>query len=282
MSSLFSNYTPLPTPTGTGIYSELISDFRQMLLMDPIMKAMWDGTMRWGDIPGIIDYSNEKSSRRSSIASESSEDEYDLLRICSKPTGTSKPTDTSSSSRVTKPVTKSDTPQVPAFEFGRLTLIARNLPRDIKIQQLRYAFEKYGPIKDIYIPKNMDKISPYFGTIKGFALIKFLNPEHSAKAYQSEYGKLTIGRNNVAIEFAKYDQDDTERSEPVENGWKPDQKSSEPFEKGYKPEPAKVAQLNTFKPKEQTYRTQKSYDTKKWFYNTDGELVDKNGMPYGF
>lgn len=97
-------------------------------------------------------------------------------------------------------------PVIPPVVPGIKTLIARNLPRDITIQQLRFAFEKYGPVKDIYIPKNMDRSSPYFGTTKGFALIKFLNADHTAKAFTSEYGRLAIGRNNISLEFAKEDR----------------------------------------------------------------------------
>jgi hypothetical protein len=106
--------------------------------------------------------------------------------------------------------TESWTPVKPsksiATSNGIKTVITRNLPRDITVEQLRAVFEKYGPIKDIYIPKNMDKSSSYFGTIKGFALIKFLNPLHSTAAYNNEYGKLTIGRNKITVEFAKEDR----------------------------------------------------------------------------
>jgi hypothetical protein len=52
----------------------------------------------------------------------------------------------------------------------------------------------------------MDKSSPYFGTVKGFALIKFLKPEHSAEAFRGEYGRLTINKNNISVEFAKEDR----------------------------------------------------------------------------
>jgi hypothetical protein len=52
----------------------------------------------------------------------------------------------------------------------------------------------------------MDKSSSYFGTIKGFALVKFLKPSDSAKAYENEYGRLTLGKNNITVEFAKEDR----------------------------------------------------------------------------
>ena len=182
----------------TSVADSLAMDFDKMMLDDPIMKALWDGTMQWGDIPGICDV--KPSERRESIASE--ESEPDITTICSH------------SRRVafaSKPVVKHYAPEpvaveVPPFTPGIRTVITRNLPRDVRVDQLRAVFEKYGPIKDIYIPKNMDKSSQYFGTIKGFALIKYLNPANSAAAYQNEYGRLVLGKNNITVEFAKEDR----------------------------------------------------------------------------
>ena len=86
------------------------------------------------------------------------------------------------------------------------TVIARNLPRDISLDTLRAIFAKFGPIKDIYIPKNMDKASPYYGTTKGFALIKYISPSDSLAAYNSLYNNLTISKKMITIEFAKEDR----------------------------------------------------------------------------
>jgi hypothetical protein len=185
------------------IFKELADDFKQMMIHDPIIHALWNGKMKWGDIPGILTVKPRRDSIVSAVSDES--EEYDLVRLCSH------------NRRVAftdKPLTKHYNinqapvcaPTVPPFTHGIKTVIARNLPRDVTVQTLRAVFEKYGPIKDIYIPKNMDKSSQYFGTIKGFALIKFLNPDHSANAYSSEYGRLTLGKNNITIEFAKEDR----------------------------------------------------------------------------
>lgn len=167
--------------------------FQFMMLDDPILKALWEGTVAWGDIPGICDA--KSTSRRSSISSE--ESEPDVARICNKRRVSERPVvkDAALAERI-----------VPAYTPGIKTVITRNLPRDVRVEQLRAVFEKHGPIKDIYIPKNMDKSSPYFGTIKGFALIKFLKPADSARAYENEYGRLVLGKNNITVEFAKEDR----------------------------------------------------------------------------
>ena len=94
---------------------------------------------------------------------------------------------------------------VPPFPYGRCTLIAKNLPRDIDVNELYTIFEPYGPICDIYIPKNADRSSPYFGTIKGFAKIQFLSPDDSAAAYNAEWSLLSIRGNNIAVEPANAD-----------------------------------------------------------------------------
>jgi FUS-interacting serine-arginine-rich protein 1 len=83
------------------------------------------------------------------------------------------------------------------------TLIIHNIPRDCRVTDLRYLFEKYGPIRDIYIPRNMDRSSRLYDTIKGFALIKFFNAMDAQSAYDAEFGRLYIGFRLISIEFAK-------------------------------------------------------------------------------
>lgn len=179
---------------------DFTATFARWRAEDPILDALWEGTLAWGDIPGICD--DKPRTRAESVSSD--ESEPDILTICSH------------SRRVKfadKPAVKHFSKEdaiaervVPAYTPGIKTVITRNLPRDISVEQLRTVFEKYGPIRDIYIPRNMERGSPYFGTIKGFALIKFLKPTDSARAYESEYGRLTIGRNNITVEFAKEDR----------------------------------------------------------------------------
>ncbi len=137
---------------------------------DPIMKALSSGTMAWGDIPGICD--EVPRDRSPSVSSEESEPE--VVRICShsrRVRFADKPT---VKEFVTVKEIATVAPVVPPYTPGIKTIITRNLPRDISEMKLRSIFEKYGPIRDIYIPRNVDSTSPYFGTIKGFALIKFL------------------------------------------------------------------------------------------------------------
>lgn len=86
------------------------------------------------------------------------------------------------------------------------TLILHNIPRDCSVDDLRNLFEKHGPIRDIYIPRNLDAKSEYYGTVKGFALIKYLTNAGAKKAYESEFGRLYIGYRLISIEYANEDR----------------------------------------------------------------------------
>jgi RNA recognition motif-containing protein len=88
---------------------------------------------------------------------------------------------------------------------GVKTLIARNLPRDITNHELKSIFEKHGVICDIYIPLNKNQDSPYYGTVRGFATIKFLTSQESTRAFMAETSTLVIRNKKIAIEFAKED-----------------------------------------------------------------------------
>ena len=84
------------------------------------------------------------------------------------------------------------------------TIIVRNLPRVIDQYKLYAIFEEYGPVCDIYLPKNMDLYSPHYGTLKGFAIIKFVTADTAYMAYL--HGPTYIYGKHVTIEFAKEDR----------------------------------------------------------------------------
>jgi hypothetical protein len=88
---------------------------------------------------------------------------------------------------------------------GIRTIIARNLPRTITDLELRKQFGAHGAVQDVYIPKNTTP-GKYFGTIKGFALIKFHTPKDSTKAFLAEKDGLFLGGNAVTLEFANQDR----------------------------------------------------------------------------
>ena len=89
---------------------------------------------------------------------------------------------------------------------GKKTIILHNIPRDITVEDLRPLFEKYGPIRDIYIPRNKNEKSEHFGTVKGFALVKYLSPSAAKKAYDAEFGRLYLNYRLSSVEYANEDR----------------------------------------------------------------------------
>ena len=184
------------------IFPQSLADqFRRLLLADPIEKALWEGKLLWGDI--LCTPEEEERERVYREQREAEETAERAAATAVRPTffgGFSKP------SRTAAAVPAALERDVPAFPAGRLTLMAKNLPRDIDVKELRIIFEQYGAIRDIYIPKNMDKSSPYYLTIKGFALIKFLKPDDSARAFAAQYALVNIRGKNIALEPASADR----------------------------------------------------------------------------
>jgi hypothetical protein len=97
-------------------------------------------------------------------------------------------------------------PFVPQALTGIKTIIARNLPRAITPEELRERFQLYGVVRDVYLPRNKDLNSPHYGTIRGFALIKYDTAAESDRAVRvlSALG-LSVRGKQVTVEFAKSD-----------------------------------------------------------------------------
>uniref|UniRef100_A0A2P2KP73 RRM domain-containing protein n=1 Tax=Rhizophora mucronata TaxID=61149 RepID=A0A2P2KP73_RHIMU len=80
---------------------------------------------------------------------------------------------------------------------GPSGLLIRNLPLDTRPEDLRGPFEKFGPVKDVYLPKNY-----YTGEPRGFGFVKFRYAEDAAEAKQRMNYKV-IGGREIRIVFAE-------------------------------------------------------------------------------
>ena len=96
-------------------------------------------------------------------------------------------------------------PETPC-SHGVKTIIARNLPRNITSEILCDLFQLYGVVRDVHLPRNKDPDSRYYGTIRGFALIKYETAAQSARAVRvlTTLG-LSICGKEVTVEFATSD-----------------------------------------------------------------------------
>ena len=182
--------------TGFGsLFSSPFSD------TDPIMRGIRDGSLSWAEAAELEAAELEElEAARMPVALFSAAPTAPITPIAA-PTTPPRPRVTfacpGAPPRLNKPIT---------YSKPCKTIILRNLPRDSDdlAALLLKAFSPYGTVRDVYIPKNMDASSPYFGTIKGFALIKFA--ELPAAEAAEAAGSLRIGRKNLSVEFAKEDR----------------------------------------------------------------------------
>jgi hypothetical protein len=179
---------------------DLSARFGRLLLDCPLMRTMDVGYPQWGDLDLYFPEAMTSAVRAKPLHSC-----FDLEAVDEEPTPLS---GVAGMMRGPQQVVAAEPApvDVPPFVVGIKTLITRNLPRDITVETVRAAFGRYGTVRDVYIPKNMDRGSPHFGTVKGFALVKFNTAEESAAAYQNEWGRLQFGKNKITVEFAQQDR----------------------------------------------------------------------------
>jgi FUS-interacting serine-arginine-rich protein 1 len=79
---------------------------------------------------------------------------------------------------------------------GPTGLLVRNISLDAREEDLRVPFERFGVVKDVYLPKNY-----YTGEPRGFAFVKFRDAENAAEA-KHHLNHTLIGGREIAIVFA--------------------------------------------------------------------------------
>jgi len=180
---------------------------------DPIMRALFNHEISWADAYTEEDEANWKEYMTTGEGAEFlAAFQVNLEKANQKASKKSKkvhwieePTDVPIVDRA--PVQIHQTTTTVIFNPHQVkTIVARNLPRDTTADELQNVFAKHGPVRDVYIPKNLDKNSPYYGTIKGFALVKFMSATDSTRAYMAETTNLYIRGKMICIEFAKEDR----------------------------------------------------------------------------
>ncbi|GMH20090.1 hypothetical protein Nepgr_021931 [Nepenthes gracilis] len=77
------------------------------------------------------------------------------------------------------------------------SLLVRNLHRDCRPEDLRRPFEQFGPLKDIYLPRDY-----YTGEPRGFGFVQFVDPADAADAKYEMDGYILLGRE-LTVVFAE-------------------------------------------------------------------------------
>ncbi|KAL3534001.1 hypothetical protein ACH5RR_007522 [Cinchona calisaya] len=77
------------------------------------------------------------------------------------------------------------------------SLLVRNLHRDCRPEDLRRPFGEFGPLKDIYLPRDY-----YTGEPRGFGFVQYLDPADATEAKYQMDGQVLLGRE-LTVVFAE-------------------------------------------------------------------------------
>ncbi|XP_030462236.1 serine/arginine-rich SC35-like splicing factor SCL30 isoform X1 [Syzygium oleosum] len=78
------------------------------------------------------------------------------------------------------------------------SLLVRNIPLDCRAEELRIPFERFGPVRDIYLPRDY-----YTGQPRGFAFVEFVEPHDAADAQYHMDGQNFAGRKISVVVAAE-------------------------------------------------------------------------------
>lgn len=80
---------------------------------------------------------------------------------------------------------------------NRISLLIRNLPLDCRADDVRYKFEKYGEIRDVYLPKDY-----YTGRPRGFGFLEYRDPRDAEEALYHLDRTVFMGRE-ISVVMSK-------------------------------------------------------------------------------
>ena len=172
---------------------------------DPILRAVQKGTLSWADAFTTEDEAVLQASVLHGTRGRVIEDIRELAekpRVRWADEETAREVALPSAQPLAQPLAQ---PSVSANPRNIKTLFVRNLPRDVTVTEMQAMFAPFGALHDVYVPKNTER-GKYFGTIKGFALIKYKHHSESTRAFLDVGAIFCLRGKEVSIEFAKQDQ----------------------------------------------------------------------------
>ncbi|BAF30110.1 serine/arginine-rich SC35-like splicing factor SCL30 [Oryza sativa Japonica Group] len=79
-------------------------------------------------------------------------------------------------------------------EQGSGSLLVRNIPLSCRGEDLRVPFERFGPVRDVYLPKDY-----YSGEPRGFAFVEFVDPYDASEAQYHMNRQVFFGREITVV-----------------------------------------------------------------------------------
>ncbi|KAH7855169.1 hypothetical protein Vadar_022086 [Vaccinium darrowii] len=85
-----------------------------------------------------------------------------------------------------------------AEEQNNGSLLVRNIPLDCRPEELRVPFERFGLVRDVYIPRDY-----HTGEPRGFAFVQFVDPYEAAEAQYHMNRAIFAGREITVVVAAE-------------------------------------------------------------------------------
>ncbi|KAF5735707.1 serine/arginine-rich SC35-like splicing factor SCL30A [Tripterygium wilfordii] len=151
------------------------------------------------------------------------------------------------------------------------SLLVRNLRHDCRPEDLRRPFGRFGPLKDIYLPRDY-----YTGEPRGFGFVQFVDPSDAVEAKHHMDGQVLLGRE-LTVVFAEENRkkptemrtrerpsrryNDRRRSPPRYSPSPPPRyaRSRSRSQDYYSPTPKRRQYSRSVSPQERRYRGERSY-----------------------
>jgi FUS-interacting serine-arginine-rich protein 1 len=77
------------------------------------------------------------------------------------------------------------------------SVLIRNLPREVRPDDVREQFSRFGEVLDVYLPKDYFTQQP-----RGIAFVQFADPRDAADALSLD--KSTVGGREVSVQYAEH------------------------------------------------------------------------------
>lgn len=171
---------------------------------DPILRAVHNGTLSWDEAFTVDDEAALQAYVLHGTCGRVMDDILELVEE-SKPRVRWADQETPVREVALPKALPKALPSISVNPCNIKTLFVRNLPRDITVAEMQTMFAPFGALHDVYVPKNTTP-GKYFGTIKGFALIKYKHYSESTRAFLDIGSTFHLRGKEVSIEFAKQDQ----------------------------------------------------------------------------
>ncbi|KAH9294731.1 hypothetical protein KI387_038319 [Taxus chinensis] len=88
---------------------------------------------------------------------------------------------------------------VTRYDAYPTTLLVRNLSHHTRPEDLRIPFESFGPVNDVYLPRNY-----HTGKPAGFGFVKYRNADDAAEAKHHMNNRIICG-HQISVVFSKED-----------------------------------------------------------------------------